>query len=387
MPQKFRIGIMKTSLHGTVSKQLDYIVNNATQQIRERLTDHLQLDVEIFEFTESQLIANKSNYSPLDLLQIGLSEKTTRNIHFLLMIFEADLATSHRSFRIFLPSKLTNIGLLSIKRLNPKFWGYADDTAKTTQRLTNLMLHTLGHILELGHETDSQNIMYALQSIDALDSMHHITEMQIDQMNNMIPLEAHEEVSNKNDLGFILRHILSNLRIIFETVTEAKPFTLVFQLSTLMTAALSVIIILFFTAEIWDIAGTLQFAPLILFSAIALASSTSMFYSSIKIGSNHRQNRLGESRVIIVVATVITLLLVNLLLYCIFFSLSLISALLMFPEELKITWSTTDPANTMIAQIKLGMFLATMGVLTGSLGGRADSEAIVHNVLFHDDGI
>jgi len=378
---------MKTSLLQDVSPQLHQIVETATQQIRQRLTERLELEVEVFEFAASPFRSTQAGYSPLDLLQVGLSEKANRNIHFLLIVLEADLITTSHVHRLFLPSKLTNIGLLSTRRLNPKFWGNADDIDTTTQRLTTLMLHTLGHILELTHEADPKNIMYSLQSIGDLDAMHTITDDQIEQMNEMIPLEAHEEVADKSKLGFVVKHIFSNIRIIAETVREANPFALAFKLSTVMTAAFSVIIILFFTAEIWDVAGALEFAPLVLFSVIALASSTAVYYSVFKIGSNYRRSRLGESRVIIIVSVIITLLMVNLLLYALFFGVSLVSALLMFPEELKSTWATVYPADTWIAQVKLGMFLATMGVLTGSLGGRADSETIIYEVLFFDEGL
>jgi hypothetical protein len=121
------------------------------------------------------------------------------------------------------------------------------------------------------------------------------------------------------------------------------------------------------------------------FSLVALVSSTGVFYSVFRLRSDQRQTQLGESRVVITSATLVTLFLVNLLLYGLFFGVSLFSALLMFPDELKVTWATANPANTLSAQIKLGLFLATMGVLTGSLGGRVDSESIIHNVLFFDE--
>ena len=60
-------------------------------------------------------------------------------------------------------------------------------------------------------------------------------------------------------------------------------------------------------------------------------------------------------------------------------------ALTIFPVELKATWPTVSTASGFLAQLKLGMFLATMGVLTGSLGGKADSRTVIQQVLFLDE--
>jgi hypothetical protein len=46
------------------------------------------------------------------------------------------------------------------------------------------------------------------------------------------------------------------------------------------------------------------------------------------------------------------------------------------------TWPTVDPAVRVIDHVKLSMFLAAVGILAGSLGGRADSQQLVRYVLF-----
>ena len=53
-----------------------------------------------------------------------------------------------------------------------------------------------------------------------------------------------------------------------------------------------------------------------------------------------------------------------------------------FPDVLKTTWSSVDPVTTLGDHVKLSVFLASIGVLAGSLGGAADSKNIIRNVLF-----
>lgn len=55
------------------------------------------------------------------------------------------------------------------------------------------------------------------------------------------------------------------------------------------------------------------------------------------------------------------------------------------PPKLMETWPTVDPAVRTIDHIRLSLFVAALAVLAGSLGGRADSQALVRGVLFIDE--
>jgi hypothetical protein len=44
-----------------------------------------------------------------------------------------------------------------------------------------------------------------------------------------------------------------------------------------------------------------------------------------------------------------------------------------------------DPAVRPIDHLKLSLFVAALGLLAGSLGGRADSKDLVRRVLFVDE--
>lgn len=385
MNQVFNVGIMKMTFHENSSAIFTQVVETATTQIKEKLTDQLELQIRVFEFSGPMLTSTRGAYSPLDLLQIGLAEKLERDIHFLLIIVDADLSSSTRSYVLALPSQMTNVGVVSTYRLSPQFWGYAPDPEVTTRRLATLLLHILGHLLNLDHEDDPQNVMFAFSAVDDLDNMQQLTGDQIAEMEENIPLEAHEELARKRRWVFALRHTFGNIRIILQSIANTNPLLLALQLPTVLTAAFSVIIILFFTAEIWDVSSALRFGPLMVFSIIAICSSTAVYYSTFKIGPNQGRRGLSESTVVMVSATVVTLLAVNLVLYGLFLAVSVVSALTIFPEELKTTWPTVREASTLLPQLKLGMFLATMGVLTGSLGGKADSRAVIQQVLFLDE--
>jgi hypothetical protein len=80
--------------------------------------------------------------------------------------------------------------------------------------------------------------------------------------------------------------------------------------------------------------------------------------------------------------TVLCLLLTILLLFSGFALLVFGGIVTIFPPKLMETWPTVDPAVRTLDHVKLSLFLAAPGVLAGSLGGRADSQALVRGVLF-----
>jgi hypothetical protein len=74
-----------------------------------------------------------------------------------------------------------------------------------------------------------------------------------------------------------------------------------------------------------------------------------------------------------------------LLFYLGFFVLSYLGVLTIFPQRLMTTWPTVDPAVRVLDHIKLSMFLASIGLIAGSLGGRADTAELIRHILFLEE--
>lgn len=84
-------------------------------------------------------------------------------------------------------------------------------------------------------------------------------------------------------------------------------------------------------------------------------------------------------------ATALSLVATMAVLYLGFFGLAYAGAVTIFPAKLMETWPTVDPAVRVLDHVKLGLFLAAMGVLTGSLGGRAEGKDLIRHVLFFSE--
>jgi len=184
----------------------------------------------------------------------------------------------------------------------------------------------------------------------------------------------------------VLRALALNARGIGQAVWRANPFRLLGRLPTMMTAALSVVIVLFFSPEMWDVASTVELYQLVIFSLLAVFGATFALYRTFAFGAVLGRDRmLSESAVITEAATILSLFLTVALLYLVFVAALYGGIVTIFPVRLMETWPTVDPAVRPIDHIKLSLFIGGLGVLAGSLGGRADSRDIVRGVLFVDE--
>jgi predicted Zn-dependent protease len=383
---RYTIGVMKTPVEGRTSREFGENIDAAVEILRQSLTEQIGLQIKVFEFVGPHLQPTSGTYSPFDFLRLGLTEKLERKIAFLLIVSEVDLAAPRLSYALAFPSRLMNIGILSTNRLSPAFWGEEPSSELTSQRLASLMLHTTGHILNLSHHSDPKNVMYDFESVEDLEHMQEMTPQQQEEIRRMVSIEARDAVQEDERFSFALRHIIGNWPAIVRAVVRANPFHLLTELPTMMTAAFSVIIVLFFGQEIWDVASTVELSQLIGFSFIALAGATIVLYRAVAFGAIlTRSKHIAESTVVTTAATVLSLLTTMLLLYGLFWIISYLGAILIFPRRLMTTWPTVDPAIRVIDHIKLSMFLASVGLLTGSLGGRADSGPLVRYILFLDE--
>ena len=373
-------------VEGKASERFRRRTTQATQAFGDALTGALGVRTKLLAFEGPHLTPAAGTYAPLDFLRIGMTEKLERGVHFLLIVTEVDLAATTFSYTLALPSQLTNVAVVSTKRLDPAFWGEEADEARTVQHLRALLLHSFGHLLNLPHAEDPQNVMYDFAGVDDLAAMTRLTDAQRAQMQRALPREAHERTRREGHAAFALRTLGRDWRSIAHAVRRANPLRLLARLPTMITAALSVIIVVFFSPEVWDVASTVDLYQLALFSAASVTTATAVLYQAFAFGGVLGRGRvLAESTVVTGAATVLSLLSTMLLLFALFMGLAYLGTVTIFPRKLMETWPTVDPAVRTLDHVKLSLFVAALGVLAGSLGGRADSKDLVRGVLFVDE--
>ena len=341
------------------------------------------LPLDIVEFGGSGRVADGGKYEPLELLQIGMSEKMERRLSFLLILTDADLSSTRLSFTVAYASRLTNVGMISIRRLLPDFWGDEADDEQAGGRLHALMIHVFGHLLNLDHDDRTDNFMFDFTSVDDLDNMQVLDPEQRRELVEILPREAHDETRRGATVGFWLTHTRSNLDAIRATLLRANPIRLMSKLPTMLTTALSVVVVLFFSAEVWDVAGSVDPSQVTVFSVVALAVAVVVLYRTFGFRTILDRSRMvSESIVTTQTATALAVTATVVTVFAIFLGLTYLAAITIFPRPLMSAWSSLQPATEPVDHLKLSLFLGAMAVLTGSLGGRADSKPLVRTILF-----
>lgn len=381
---------MIMDVEGRDPEALSRLVSDAASGFEQALSDEERLEIAILSFDGPHLTPWAGAYAPLDFLEVGLAEKTERGMPFLLIVTEVDLSATTLAYTLALPSPLTNIAVLSTKRLDPGFWGDGEDRSVAVERLTALMLHSFGHLLNLPHEEAPGNAMTRLATVRDLDAITGFSDAQRARMKRTLPREAHDRTSD--DSGFVarLRFVLSVLArdagAIARGAVRAGPLRLIGKLPTMIAAAVSVIIILLFSPEIWDVASTVTMVQVALFAGVALAVALAVLYRAFALNVRvSRKRQLTETAVVTVATTVLTLAATLLVLFAAFAGAMYLAIVSIFPAELMTTWPTVDPAVRTLDHVKLSLFLASMGIIAGSLGGRTDRRDLVRGVLFSGD--
>ena len=381
-----RIGIMRTPIEHTDDEAFRRVVDRAVAALQRGVVDQLDVEARVLDFVGPHLTPTGGTYAPLDFVQIGMTERLERDLDFLLVVTEVDLSPERRTYVLALPSETTNVAVVSTRRLDPTFWGHEPDDAVTVRRLSALLLHTLGHLLGLRHHPDPANAMHDFVTLEELEQLSSMTPEQVERARRSLPEEMSEQVATSGKVRFALRQVWRNRASIARSLRRAHPLRLLGRMPTMATAALSVTIVLFFSAEMWDIGSSVAATPLILFSVLAVAIAVGLLYGSFRLRSRHiRRRGLAESTVVTAASTLLALSAAIVVFYAIAFGLALLSALTFFPEALKSSWPTVDPAGRLAEQVNLALFLAAMAVLSGSLGGSADSKRVIRYVLFLDE--
>ncbi len=382
-PTSFIVGVMKMEVEGRDSSAFESIVAKAVVKLDAAFAREPRLKTQTMAFTGPHLTPGAGNYAPLDFLEIGLAEKLERDLPFLLIVTEVDLSSSSLAYTLALPSQLTNIAVLSTRRLSPEFWGDPSDQDLAASRLAALMLHSFGHLLDLDHEMDRANVMYALEGVEDLDAMTQLSDRQFEFIGRVLPREAREKSTRTNRTRFVVRTLMTDAPAIARAIVQANPFRLLTKMPTMLAAALSVIVVLLFSAETWDVATAVSVPQIALFSIMCLGAAAFVLYRAFAFDALlSRDRRITQSSIVTTTATILCLFLTLLVMFVFFGGLMYLVIISVFPGPLMTSWPSNNAATTVLDHAKLSLFLAAMGVLAGSLGGRSDSRDLVRGVLF-----
>lgn len=382
---RYSVGVVRSAAVGSEVDRFENLVETAIADLQKAL-DEVGLPLDVVGLNGPAMSPGPRGLDPLDALEIALTEKLERQFNFLIVVTNAEMEATRLSFAVAYPSRLTNVAVVSARRLLPDYQGEDVSFQVGARRLVVVMVHSLGHILNLSHEDRQANFMYDFAAVDDLDAMSEFDGGQRRELLGNIPGEAHDETVRGSSPGFWWRNVRANIGVITGTLLRANPLRLMAKLPTMLTAALSVVVVLFFSAEIWDIADAVEIYQIAIFTLLALVVAWIVLYRTFGFRTMlDRKQLVSESTVVTQTATALAVGLTLIAVFVVFFVLTYLAAVTIFPRELMAEWASIETASDPIDHVKLGLFLAGMATLTGSLGGRGDSKRLVRTVLFLDE--
>ncbi len=371
---------------GHDARSLSRLTERATEHFTEVVEGEPRIEITSLTFDGPPLTPEEGGYRALDFVQFGINEKTERRLAFLLIVTEVEIAAASLSYLLALPSQLTNVAILSTRRLTDYGSDKTEDETVLGNRLGTLMLHCFGRLLNLHYHSDPSNYLARIQVPSELDTMDHFTDEQFQRMAENLPLEANDRYSNDRKLLFVLQQTFNNLPRIVRGAWRANPVRIATKLPTMIATALSVIVLLIFSGETWDFAASVSPVQLAVFVLASFLAASFVLYRafSFRLVST-RQGKASESTVVTAGATYLALVLTLCCLFVLFAVIMYGVVIFVFPDPLMSTWTSDRDGSTTGAHLRLVIFLAAVGILSGSLGGSADSRSVVRNVLFAAD--
>lgn len=378
---------MKVDVAGKDARNLSRLAEVATAKFTTVLQAEAELKFHSLSYDGPNLTPGDQGYRALDFVQIGINEKTERRLAFLLLITEVEISAASFSYLLALPSQLTNVAIISTRRLTDYGSNDRNDEDLLAERLATLLLHCFGRLLNLDYRPgDKANYMASIRAPEDLDRMKGFTDEQFATIHQNLPKEANDHFSSSGRLSFAVRQIMSNWPRIFRGALRANPLRIATKLPTMIATALSAIVVLVFGAETWDFAASVSNGQLATFVAASFAIASFVLYRAFSFRLvTTRHGNTSESSVVTAAATFLALLLTLSVLFIAFALLMYGVVIFVFPDPLMSNWTSDEDGATVGAHLRLVLFLAAVGTLFGSLGGSADSRSVVRNVLFAVD--
>ncbi len=388
-PSRYSVGVMLAHVGEDDERAFRELVQGSLKRFSRDIADQLpDLSLATSSFSAKSLVSAADGYNPLDFVQLGLAEKAERGLSFLIIVTDVDLSPSKTSYTLALASRVTNIAIVTTRRLNPDFWGEERDTGQAGERLSALLIRAFGQLLNLPVSDQPNNVMADIEGVESLDRMTDFTPAQLQQIRDTLPRESFEQSARSNYWGFTLSTLLRRSGAIMRAVIRANPVTLIARLPTMLATSFSVIALLLFGAEIWDYAAMASNGQVVFLTLMSFLIGTFVLYRAFAFAPvSARDGRIMESTVITSAATVLTLFGTLLVMFLLFAGLMMFFAQTIFPEALMESWTTVEDARSLDDHLRLSSFLAGLGVLSGSLGGSADSRNVIRRVLFINDEI
>ncbi len=321
--------------------------------------------------------APRGALQPLQLLNMAVQEKLHHNWDYALIIVPNELNPQQRTFTLGVPSSALEVAAISS--------ALADDTSVMINRLVGLALHLLGHLWGLEH-TDTGPMQrptddYSVLTVEPFSSPQQKTINK--RLEDVADARLEEQQPYHNLFWFYLRTFLAEPRGILTDIWGYSPWWLPIRAARLTAAAVVTLLVLLLTAESWEMGINFALLPLSLSAIAAIISATIFIFVGQHLGQVSNISLHREQQVRTNIVLFITLLLGMMTIWIVLFGLSYLATFVV-PSSVISNW-TNNPLDAQ-ERAQYAVFMATIGVVAGALGGNLeDKDELKADLLFDEE--
>jgi len=309
-----------------------------------------------------------------------------------LVVVVTDVPVTSRGDRTVegLASPVGRVAVVSTRRLLQPFGpesARALDSEPVRWNGATLVVHLLGHILGAEHGDGGVMAPFSydpsrrgVPSFDA-DVREHLRRIA-----GRVPEESVPR-GRVRGLAFHALSLVRNPGTVASTLFYSRAPLIPFSLPRLSTAAVTPTLILVFSAEAWDVGLNLSNFTAALFAIGSIvAAAVHLLYVQRLTFPRERSQVITEHMALVNVTVFCILVLAMVGLFALVGSIMLLIELAVFPPNLMTNWpSLEDPAVGPVDVVRVGVFITTLGVLSGALAGGIENRmALRHLALFLD---
>lgn len=329
------------------------------------------------------------------LLQEGLKERDTYHWDFAFVITATDLKSYYKPYSLAMPSQALAVAVISLARLIPQTLsdGEKTDVSLLTQRLATVGLHMLGDLNGLKHSPEPEHVMYQLGDESHLDRMKDYGEREKSQLGEElmdiadVRLEEQTQTRPRSYFRFYSTAIWYLRDDIAGAVLQASPWEFPLRLNRLTTAAISTLMILLMTAEVWDLGMHQSMGFMSFFSALILLGTSAFIIKRQKLLLRRSAQHLTEQAVISNSAIVIVVVLGMITTYLLLLGVALLLSGILFPGNLILSWVTSLESDslTLSDYFAFAQMIAALGIVIGSLGASFEGQSYFQHIAYVDE--
>ena len=369
------------------------------EQFRKWLEEHFaEFQFRLPTIRRPELIS-AGRAEPSVLLQRASEQRDARHWDFCFLVTDAELIGTYSPFCSAAVSRPLDAAVFTLSLLDPQAADQElDEQARGEQvgrRLGKLMLVGMAHLLGLPRDERPDSLSPESSSSDQASDVGVFSAQQLARQRAALSEIADERLEEGRGRRMSLPAFAAwaawiNRREVVQAVVAARPWQFPRRLSRLTIAAVSTVTILLMTAEAWDLGlsqDQLRRFGLGIFSLLATTSYV-IRQQQLLI----RRGRQHTEQTIVTTTSAIGIVLSGMAVtWVTLWALAALASLVLFDNSLIVAWaasvdlSATD--SLILERLRMSAFVASAGLLIGSLGASFESQNYFRHIIFVDEEI